>query len=466
MPERITMFHFPTWNWLVSGLSTRQRCQTKSTRPCLPAVEQLDDRILPTVTIKPVVVAPPPQTPPAVTSFIKWQNDFIKLQDSYIKIEERYLKLHGDVLSPDAANFFLKLNADFEAIDADLAGNPLAAGASTAVSPVASPVANGGIDGTLIFRRLSTAQATADSKAVLADAALLNLDDGVIKKGQTNGGNTTDDAIHVYLKLEALSIKLHGAVDDSEAQFLKIEKAFVAVYPDELSKPVASLDGHIIKLDGDTTPMNPAAVDAFIKFEANFIKGESNFIKLEDAFLLKYGGALPQGASDYFIKIDRDYLSVNGDLAAVDAILIGLLKPAPTAASPPEFTGGLANFPTDVSLEIHDKWMPTLSDFNGALQADIKSLTTPTVGVAAVAAVVTPNAVNAYLKFEEIKYKEAIDVVTLDFTFMKLEAGLKSFLEGDPDQPLINGLATDLTTLTKDALGIPSSTGGGTTGNV
>jgi hypothetical protein len=443
MPERTTMFHFPTWNWLTA---TRQRSQTSS-RPCLPAVEQLEDRIVPAVGVKPAAVVTAP-TPAAVNNFIKWENDFIKIQDSYIKIEDRYLKLYNDVLPPDAAALFIKLDADFAAIDNDLAGSPSATGANGV----------GGIDGTLIMRRLSSAGATAAGDAVLRDAALIQVNDGLIQNGQ-NGGTpgATLDFVHIYIKLEALSLKLHTAVDDSEAQFLKIEKAFIAVDPNDLAKPVAGLDSDLLKLDTDTKPMNSVAVDAFLKFEEDFIKGENSFIKIEGDFLLKYGSALPPGAANYFIKLDNDYLNANGDLVKIDSALIGLLnQPPATAVS----TGGAANFPADVNNEISG-WINTvLPGFNDQLNADIISLTPPTT-VAVAAVVAAPAAVDAFLKLDEIKYKEAVDVLSLDLAFLKIE---QSFLEGDPDRPLIIGFASDLLALTKDALGIPSTTnGGGTT---
>jgi hypothetical protein len=368
------------------------------------------------------------------------------------------LKLYSDVLPSDAASFFLKLNADFESIDGDLAVGASVTGGPAIVPTAVTTTPLGGIDGILIQKQLATAGATADGNAVLADAALLKVNDGLIQ-----GGNTAADPIHVYLKLETLSAKLHGEVKESETQFHKIEKAFVAVAPSDLSEPVAALDSDIINLDGDTARMNPHAIDAFIKFEADFIKGENSFIKREDAFLLKYGSALPPGAADYFIKIDGDYIKVNTDLGNLDSALIGFLTPPPPiTASAVVIGGGVANLPTDVSNEIQDKWMPMLSDFNSDLQADIQSLTPPTIGVAATAAVVIPGAVDAFLKFEEIKFKEAIDIVTLDFAFIKFKADL---LKGDTDRALVDTLAMDLFTLTKGALGIPRSTGGSTTAN-
>jgi hypothetical protein len=426
------MNRFPTWNWLASGNSAQRAGRSLVARPCLPAVEQLDDRILPSATANPAaaVTAPGPASPHAVATFLKWQDDFIKIQDSIIAIEDSYHKENPGLQVSN--NYFIKLDQDLIQLDTDLAGAPSAAGTN----------AIGGIDGTIIsYKRHSSASAQAGGTAVQAALVQTQADLALLSGGGSTGGTTAAAAttggpsvgavINAYLKLDSQERKIKIDLASSSLTWVKIETQFAG---SDLEKAAAALGADLATAATDAAPQTSRADNAFIKWESIFIKVQDEFIKLEGAYL-DNNPKLSPTAANYFLKIDADYVAADLDMDGInDKVLGGKLPP--------------------LVLQALDAAMAT---DEAALNADINTISPPVTPAAATAA---PTG-NPDWALGRIKYKEALWALTLDFTFQKIKL---TYLEGDPDRPLIDKLAADLTTLLDDSLGITPGSGGGGSG--
>jgi hypothetical protein len=111
------MSHTPSWNWLTSRITARRLAdESRSTpsRPCLPAIEQLDDRVLLSAAVGGDVIVEPPN--PASSSqiligLLKGSFDLLKVELEALKFAAEDIKL------AEVPNLVHKLNLEFFKID-------------------------------------------------------------------------------------------------------------------------------------------------------------------------------------------------------------------------------------------------------------------------------------------------------------------------------------------------------------
>ncbi|HEY2251779.1 MAG TPA: hypothetical protein VGH74_11985 [Planctomycetaceae bacterium] len=433
------MLHFPKWNWLFSGLSMQRPRQRVAVRPCLAAVELLDDRVLLSATTHAAAeVAPQPASNQAVETLLKWEGDFIKLQDGILGTELKLLKHSANPISQSTAAYFLKLDSDLANISGDLIGQQAQGG--TNVAAAANPV--GGIDGVLITDYLKFSDlASKDAFKIQSNLTRMATVDSALNKITTDSGGVSRDAVDAYLKLEYLKYKEQIAASSLNAAFIKLEEAFVGT---DLATPVNSLASDVAAIPTDAAPQNPPAFDAFLKFEEGFIKQQDGILKFETDQLKAHKITSSSPSTAYFLKIDADFLKIDVDLAG---------NPPTTNNAAAEVGGsnggGLngvlqgGNLPADVIAEISNKWSPAIYKAEAFLKAEITALQPPAINSVAAAASQKFEGQNSFLK-----WKIAEESSQLRDSFLKFEV---DFLAGTPDRPLVDALLTDLNTLAADA---------------
>jgi hypothetical protein len=405
------MSRAPAWKWLFSRFSSRRAPQAAVARPCLPAIEQLDDRVLPSVS--------------TVDAFLKYENAFIKGEASFIKGENIVIQQYKEQVPSAVSAFFLKLDADFVKIDTTLASTT-EGGATT------------GIDGVLIKLDLSSEEAGAAAYKIKTEVADLKAAAALLQNPGIDV--TAAAAVDTFIKLDGIEHKGRDTAEDFQTGFIKIEADFLKLDPVNLKEPAAALKLDLGALAADAAA--PHAVERFIKLQESFLKFEEGFIKLENAFI-KYGGDKPAAVTDYFLKLDGALIKIADDL-------IGAPAPKTTDAAVIGGVGGIdgallkLDLPPNISGEIQDKWAPEIAAIrqevqNAAAQLGQGTTGSPTFDAASV----------DFLKYGggfEIFAKHKADV--LDTAFLKIQVGLVALAPDSLSGPVatllgdLNGLAT------------------------
>ncbi len=344
-----------SWKWLCSRLGlrhTRTRTPT-SLRPCLAALDQLEDRVLLSST---PLIPLSNQSVSAVDAFLKFESTFIAGQNTFLQSESTVIQQSNNVLPASIVDYFLKIDDDGVQIDTDLIVTPAAAGAAATT---------GGIDGILTNLALPVNTAIdLEAQVIPAVAQQLQTTNTLIALLSRTGtpGGVRPDAYDAFLKLDGIEGESLAAATGFTLNFTKIEYQFIGADATDLGPalgvqgsasagPAGGLLQDVVVLTSDADPTlpppaattPPAAVVSFLTIESAFIDGENSFIKSELTFRKASGGELSSAAVDYFLKLDADLVQVDNDLApasvaggataGIDGVLLKLQLPPTTLAT-------------------------------------------------------------------------------------------------------------------------------------
>ncbi|MGH7135429.1 MAG: type VI secretion system tube protein Hcp, partial [Pirellulales bacterium] len=411
-----------SWKWLGSQFGVRKACPRGRTRPCLAALEQLEDRVL----LSAASVTPPTdQALSAVNAFLKIEGTFNQSQTDFLKAESDFLKIGSHKLTAATVDYFLKIDGDLLKIGEDLV-----------VSPTGAAV--GGIDGTLANLKLPASTADNLQKIMPAVEQQLKLDNqliGLLEPARANAAAavvTSAAAVNGYIKLDGIPA--------IAVNFAQIENGLIGADTADLG-PALGLQGSdtspgeaggllqdlaVLGADASAnysgTPSAAApVVDAFLKIENTLIHKQDDFLKIESAFI-KYGGnQLTSAGVDYFLKMDQDLIQVDNDSVGPPAT-VGQAAVVGNAA-----LGGIdgvllkLNLPANLLATIQQKIMPAIAndrDSAAALEAQLEQG----------AGGVVMSAADVFLKLDGIKgesqddkHKDEIHVSSFSFQKIELE---------------------------------------------
>ena len=448
-----------SWKWLCSPLTVRKSGSRGRSRPCLAALEQLEDRVL--LSAAPAASLSG-ESLQAVDAFLKIENAYNKAQTEFLKIENKLANDTTQKLSSDTVNYFLKIDSDLVQVDTDLIGSP-------------NTTATGGIDGILDTLKLPSRTADyLDHKLVPAVSQELALANKLI--GQLSP-TTTTASLASAAPSTSTDLRIHKLADVPEltVDFAAIEYKFIGADPADLGpalgpqgSPSPGAAGGLLQdlavLGADAAGKQfqtstggstaPAVVNAFLKIEETLIDQQNDFLKSEDA-LLKYSKhKLSAAAVDYFLKIDQDLIALDNDA-------IGPPTTPPAAASTTA-TGGIAgvllklDLPADMLANIQNKMIPAVQDARDAALAALAQLQQ---GASSGADTIKIN-----IEHIELKVGGGFGVVAADF--MKIENALLNLdptdlgpalgLQGSPAPGMVGGLLQDALALVSDVgVGLP-----------
>jgi hypothetical protein len=336
-----------SWKWLCSRPGFRQGHTPKRGRPCLAAVEQLEDRIVLNAT------APIPlsnQSLNAVNAFLKIENSFEITQVEGLKLEADVIELKTNSLTAAQIDYFLKVDKDMLQIDGDFIGlggsNTLDTGIDGILANLALPanLAND-LEAKIIPAVQSAREATI---AVIGELEQLTpaaqgsaAADGIITFAAKNAWPTSID----YGSFKAGD----ASVLNEAVAFAKIEYEFIGADANDLGPALglqgaaaAGPAGELLQdfgvLTADAAPIHAPfvllfgrdlignGVDAFINTANQFLDGQNAFLKFEQGVVDGYIGKIkshpPAAEVDYFLKIDADLAQNDADLANVANVLL------------------------------------------------------------------------------------------------------------------------------------------------
>jgi hypothetical protein len=313
----------PSWKWLIACAPRRRRAAAARPRRCLPAVERLDDRILPHGSGGGAGV------PPVVTTYLQIEDTFYKEQGAILSAEDAVVQRLGNQLPSSLGNYFLKIDDAFLKLDNSLGGP------GSTVDANGTPGVPGGIDGVLISDGLSSAEASANASSAQAEAAhALASEKTILAAPSSDITPTAGEALGIYLKFNGIERAAERAARQLTNGLQAIEAAFIEIDPPNLQAPVAAAElagGSLADLA--VPPPAPAAVDAFLKFEGQVLREEFNFLKFETAVLNQFGDQVPAAAVDFFHKGEAAFLKIDADLTATGDALLGIGQPSGATAN-------------------------------------------------------------------------------------------------------------------------------------
>jgi hypothetical protein len=364
-----------SWKWLCSRLGFWHGHPPARVRPCLGALEQLEDRVLLSAT---PLIPLSNQSVGAVSAFLKLENSFEISQVDGIKLEADVIELKTNALSAAEIDYFLKIDGDLVQIDNDLIGTPGPAG-STGTT---------GIDGILTNLDLPVDMAiNLEAEllpAVQSARAATTTVIGQLQQLQTAGKSVVHPAasVDVFLKIEGID---GTAADDATLNFAKIEYEFIGADATDLGAALGAqgsaapgaaggLLQDFVVLAADTAAgPNTTSGSAVVPARESSTPSVSEFVATESAYAnavgvyihrklpgrMKSGQiTLSRGAADYFLKLDADLLQINDDLigtpgagSGIDGALLKLQLPQATLNSINALVTALGNADTAIMAQ-------------------------------------------------------------------------------------------------------------------
>jgi len=318
-----------SWKWLCSRSVFQRGRVPARVRPCLAAVEQLEDRVLLTATFVPPL-APIPlsqQSLNAVAAFITEQGRLFDTQDTIIQRQNDLINQTADKLPTNVVNFFLKIDADLAQIDNDF--QPSTASTTGTAGTTSGTV---GIDTVLTYLKLPLQTAiNLESIFIPRIGQEVFATDAVMAQLQKSTPGVLTKAEGIKLEADVIELKTNSAA--IALNFSKIEYEFIGADANDLGPalgpqasappgPAGGLLQDLMVLASDASPPgdlnNDGQADAFVKIQNTFIAGENAFLKYEQALMEKitlHHEGLYVGDADYFLKLDGDLIKINTDLA-------------------------------------------------------------------------------------------------------------------------------------------------------
>lgn len=378
---------------------TRKRpARRRAARPCLAALEQLEDRVL-LSAVPPAAMSE--QSLDAVNNLLNIECKLTESQVVFLRAESGVLEhagydTHGNIKvspSPSTLNYFYKIDGELAQIDSDLIGSPTDQGA-------------GGLDGVLLadLKLPAATQKYLQSVLLPAIGQELAMANQLLGQLANQSPQPAATALGGDVDYKSDGYKLHG-IPRLTVNFAEIENDLIAADPADMGPalglqgspapgPVGTLLQDLGGLAVDASPPENsgdseshgttiAAVEAFLNVENQLIDQQDDLLKLESAFLngstvsadtwrahIHPNFTSPQAAVDYFLKMDADLVQLDNDSVGPP-----LAAEAASSASSATAPGGIAgvlltlDLPADLLTTIQNKIVPEMKSDRTALLA-------------------------------------------------------------------------------------------------